>query len=124
MTCVVLSKRTENLYNYTKNFDRVLEVKSIAEVSKTINSEDIDFCLIDSQSFEGMLDDTLKTRDENTKLNQKIEDIRIIDRAKLVLISYLKMTEDEAHKYIEKQAMNTRRTRRAVAESVLKTYER
>lgn len=60
---------------------------------------------------------------ENQKLLQKIEDIRIVDRAKCILVSYLKMTEPGAHKYIEKQAMNMRMTRRKVAENIIKTYE-
>ncbi|MDD4565565.1 MAG: ANTAR domain-containing protein [Eubacteriales bacterium] len=60
---------------------------------------------------------------ENSKLKQKIEDIRIIDRAKCILISYLRMSEQEAHRYIEKQAMDMRVTRRVVAEGILKTYE-
>jgi response regulator NasT len=60
---------------------------------------------------------------ENTKLVRRIEDIRIVDRAKCMLISYLNMTEAQAHKYIEKQAMDTRMTKRAVAEDILKTYE-
>ncbi|MDR0861578.1 MAG: ANTAR domain-containing protein [Oscillospiraceae bacterium] len=62
-------------------------------------------------------------RRENMKLQQKIEDIRTIDRAKCVLISRMSMTEPEAHKYIEKQAMDMRQTRRAIAEGILKTYE-
>lgn len=60
---------------------------------------------------------------ENQKLIQKISDIRIIDRAKCILVSHLAITEPEAHKYIEKQAMDMRITRRAVAEEILKTYE-
>lgn len=60
---------------------------------------------------------------ENKKLIQKIEDIRIIDRAKCILISHLSMTEPEAHRYIEKQAMDMRMTRREVAEKILRTYE-
>ena len=60
---------------------------------------------------------------ENSKLQQKIEDIRITQRAKGVLMSYLGMTEEEAHKYIEKQAMDTRMSKRAVAEGILKIYE-
>jgi len=60
---------------------------------------------------------------ENSKLSQKIEDIKIVDRAKCILISYLKMDEQEAHRYIEKQAMDMRMTKRAVAEGILKTYE-
>lgn len=60
---------------------------------------------------------------ENNKLVHKIEDIRIVDRAKCILISYLNMSEAEAHKYIERKAMDTRTTKRAVAEGILKTYE-
>ena len=60
---------------------------------------------------------------ENRKLCRKIEDMGIVDRAKCVLIQELKMTEPQAHRYIEKQAMNMRVTRRQVAEELLKTYE-
>ncbi len=61
---------------------------------------------------------------ENLKLQKKIEEIRLIDRAKCILIQYLQMTEQQAHKYIEKQAMNLRQSRVQTAESILKTYER
>jgi len=64
-----------------------------------------------------------KLRSENCELRQKIEDIKIIDRAKYILISYLKMSEQEAHRFIEKQAMDMRATRRSVAEGILRTYE-
>lgn len=64
-----------------------------------------------------------KLKRENNKLLQKIEDIRMIDRAKCILIQYLNMTEAEAHRYIEKQAMDMRATKRIIAEGILKTYE-
>ena len=64
-----------------------------------------------------------RIQDENTQLRQKIEDIRIIDRAKCLLISYMNMREQEAHRYIEKQAMDMRSSRRIVAEGILKRYE-
>lgn len=60
---------------------------------------------------------------ENNLLKQKIEDIRIIDRAKCLLISHLNMSEKDAHKFIEKQSMDMRVSKREVAESVLKTYD-
>jgi response regulator NasT len=60
---------------------------------------------------------------ENAQLKQKIEDIRIIDRAKWILISSMKMSEQEAHRYIEKQAMDMRSSRRIIAENILKRYE-
>ncbi|NCB62806.1 MAG: ANTAR domain-containing protein [Clostridia bacterium] len=60
---------------------------------------------------------------ENRALKQKLEDIRSSDRAKSLLISCLGMTEQEAHRYIEKQAMDQRLTKRAIAEGIIKTYE-
>ena len=64
-----------------------------------------------------------KVRDENIKLKRKIEDIRIVDRAKCLLISYLNMNEEEAHRFIEKQAMDMRASKRYVADGILSTYE-
>ncbi|MGB5824709.1 MAG: ANTAR domain-containing protein [Proteocatella sp.] len=60
---------------------------------------------------------------ENIKLKEKIEEIRLIDRAKHALIQYLSMSEPESHRYIEKQAMDMRISRREVARSILKIYE-
>lgn len=57
------------------------------------------------------------------KLEAKVADIRIINRAKLLLVQHLQMTETEAHKYIEKQAMDTSMCRRTIAENIIRTYE-
>jgi response regulator NasT len=65
----------------------------------------------------------VELKNENLKLQKKIEDIRFIDRAKCVLIEYLKMTEAEAHKFIEKQSMDLRISKKEVASKILKTYE-
>lgn len=64
------------------------------------------------------------TRAENEKaeLSSKIEELRIISRAKCVLIDQLRMSEAEAHRYIEKQAMDRCVSRRAVAEKILSAY--
>lgn len=65
----------------------------------------------------------LELKSENITLQKKIEEIRLVDRAKCVLIQYLKLSEPQAHRYIEKQAMDMRQTRREIAEQILKTYE-
>ncbi|MDD4840213.1 MAG: ANTAR domain-containing protein [Clostridia bacterium] len=64
-----------------------------------------------------------RLKNENSNLNRKIEDISIVNRAKLVLIDYLGMSEEQAHKHIEKQAMDMRTTRANIARNILKTYE-
>ena len=55
-------------------------------------------------------------------LEEKMQEIRLVNHAKWVLIEQLKMTEEQAHKYIEKQAMDRCITKRAVAENILSTY--
>lgn len=60
---------------------------------------------------------------EKRKLQAKNEELRIVSHAKCVLVEYLKMSEARAHRYIEKQAMDMRTTKRAIAEGILKTYE-
>ena len=62
-------------------------------------------------------------RRQTVQLENKIEEMRLIDRAKCTLMQYLSMTEPQAHRYIEKQAMDMRLTKRAIAESILNTYE-
>ena len=56
---------------------------------------------------------------ENRRLQQRIEDIRAVDRAKCLLIECCAMTEPEAHAYIEQQAMKRRRTKREIAEAII-----
>lgn len=60
---------------------------------------------------------------ENAKLQVKIDEIKLINRAKCVLMDYLKLTEPQAHRYIEKQAMDTRQTKKEVAQNILIRYE-
>ena len=56
-------------------------------------------------------------------VEEKIEEIRLVNRAKWLLIECLGMTEPEAHHYIEKQSMDRRISKREVAETVIKTYQ-
>lgn len=62
-------------------------------------------------------------KNQNKKLVKKLEEIKVIDRAKCILIQNLSMTESQAHRFIEKQAMDMRINKLTVAEGILKTYE-
>lgn len=63
-----------------------------------------------------------KLREENKKLRQKLEELRAVSRAKCLLVEYLHLDEEGAHKYIERAAMEERKTRRAVAEEIIAEY--
>ena len=59
----------------------------------------------------------------NEGLRKKMEEIRTVTRAKWLLIEKLGLSEPEAHRFIEKQAMDMRQTRQEIAEILIRTYE-
>lgn len=64
-----------------------------------------------------------KLEHENRKLSSKLEEERLVGRAKCALVAYHQMTEGEAHKYIEKTAMDSRLPRKEVARDILQVYD-
>lgn len=53
----------------------------------------------------------------------KLKEIRTVDRAKCLLIQYQQMTEKEAHRLIEKRAMDRRVGKLKIAEEILQVYD-
>ena len=52
-----------------------------------------------------------------------MEELRIVSKAKLLLIEKRQMSEEEAHRHIGKQAMDHGVTRRQAAEQILDDLE-
>lgn len=63
-----------------------------------------------------------KMEQKTSSIEERMEEIRIVNRAKCLLISELKMSESEAHYYIEKNAMDNCIPKRKVAENIIKLY--
>lgn len=55
-------------------------------------------------------------------VEEKIAEIRLVNRAKWLLIECLSMTEPDAQRYIEKQSMDQRISKRQAAENIIRTY--
>ena len=49
-----------------------------------------------------------KLRSQTVKLTQKLDDVRLIDRAKCVLIEYLRISESQAHRQIGRASCRER----------------
>ena len=64
-----------------------------------------------------------KMEERQATVEEKIAEIRVVNKAKWLLIQYLSMTETDAHRYIEKQAMDLRTSKRRVAEDIIQTYQ-
>ena len=50
--------------------------------------------------------------DQTQKLKDKVEEIKLVSRAKMLLMEKLKMTEDEAHRHLDKTAKDQRVTKK------------
>jgi len=59
---------------------------------------------------------------KSLSIEEKMDEIRLVNKAKWILISQLSMSESEAHRYIGKQAMDRCVTKRTIAEEIIKTY--
>lgn len=61
----------------------------------------------------------LSLKAKNAKLLKTLEELKVVNKAKCVLIEKKGMSEEDAHHFIEKQAMDMRLTKVQVAENIL-----
>ena len=57
---------------------------------------------------------------KNLSIKHKMEEIRLVNHAKWTLISHYNMSEPDAHRYIEKLAMDRCVTRKEIADEIIK----
>ena len=56
-----------------------------------------------------------RTQEKASTVEDKMEEIRLVNQAKWALIEQQRMTESEAHRYIEKQAMDRCMSKKEIA---------
>ena len=59
---------------------------------------------------------------KTASLEEKMKEIRLVNRAKGLLMDNLKFTEQEAHRYIEKAAMDNCKKKAEIAQNIINTY--
>jgi AmiR/NasT family two-component response regulator len=110
VTVLVTSDRDPNL------IDQVSEDAVFAYLIKPVESVQ----LLSSVRFAWKTAQTIRDlRDENNSLQEKVALTRLLSKAKTVLQKRLRVSEEEAHRVLQKVAMNTRRSMAQVAKSVL-----
>lgn len=82
------------------------------------------------QSFRLALDWLCALREKLRKFEKtissvedKMQEIRLVNRAKWLLIEHLKMSEEDAHYYIEKQAMDRCVSKVEIAKNIISSYK-
>lgn len=59
---------------------------------------------------------------KSTSIEEKMEEIRLVNRAKWLLIEHLHMSESDAHRHIEKKAMDECTTRREISHRIIEHF--
>ena len=92
-----------------------------AEHYPDINARVSDFGVltVSKPTTAQIMTQSLRLEQKTATLERKMEEIRIVNRAKWMLIDRLHLTEQEAHRMIEKRAMDRCVTRRVIAEEIL-----
>ena len=106
-----------------ESFDGVrdqVEDEGVMALAKPLTRQTLEMGLHMITALRGKL---LQMDRRNRALQEKMTDIRTINRAKWLLIEHHHMKEQDAHYFIEKQAMDTRLSRREVAENIIRPYD-
>ncbi|MCR5732855.1 MAG: ANTAR domain-containing protein, partial [Sphaerochaetaceae bacterium] len=91
----------------------------VLTLSKPLNRASVNQALEWMASFRERIK---KLEKKTLSVEDKMKEIRIVNKAKWLLISVLKMDEPQAHRYIEKQAMDYCISKKEVADKIIKTY--
>lgn len=114
-TVVLLLVKSET---YVSVYDKVV-VHGVFTLSKPVSRQSI----LQALGWMASARERLRKIEKKTlSIEEKMEEIRLVNRAKWLLISELKMDEPHAHRYIEKQAMDLCVPKRQVAEEIIHTY--
>jgi AmiR/NasT family two-component response regulator len=116
-TSVLLLVRSELVEQVEKQLEDTTAFVVAKPVSRSVLQQNIRFILSSRQKME-------RLQEENDALMKKMDELKLIYRAKLCIMEYLDMTEPEAHRYIQKHAMDLRKKPAEVARNLIKTYSR
>lgn len=94
--------------------------RGVIVIPKPVDREALRLAL---QALEIMRIKLALAEDENLRLRARLADEKAICRAKCLLVAHHGMQEAAAHRYIEKRAMDSRKSKREIADEIIKREE-
>ncbi|ELC8442451.1 response regulator [Clostridium perfringens] len=103
-----------------KYIEMAKEVGAFGYMIKPVNEKvfipTVEMCLSKAEEFDGLKKDF-------DKINNKLNDRKLIEKAKGILVKQLNSTEDEAYNRIRKLSMDRRTTMAEIAKIIIVGYE-
>lgn len=114
--CIVLMVKSDK----ADEISRQMLKYGIMVIAKPLSKHLFHHYILFEECFRRRMD---RVNHENKELRTQVEIMKIVNRAKMLLMQHLRMTETQAHHYLERQAMDLRKSKYDIALNVLKTYE-
>lgn len=112
---IILLAKHEHLGEMQYKLEKVGALILPKPINKTILLQTARFAANSRKSLRGL-------KLQNDDLEKRINDRKVIEKAKWLLVEKMNMTEPQAHRYIQKRAMDTRVSQVKVAEEILSSY--
>ncbi|HXW78556.1 MAG TPA: response regulator [Acidimicrobiales bacterium] len=96
--------------------DRAREAGALAYLVKPFQRNDLIPAI---ELAIGRFEEMKALEDENKDLEERLETRKLVERAKGLLMDELDMREDQAFRWIQRRAMDERKTMKAIAQGVL-----
>lgn len=113
---IVLMFVKEDVYN---TINEQVIFHGIFTLSKPFSKTTLTQALNWMVSAREQVRNTTKT---NQIIEEKLHELRLVNHAKWLLMTELKMSENDAHKFIEKEAMNRCLSKAEIATNIIKNY--
>ncbi|PYG86660.1 response regulator receiver and ANTAR domain protein [Ruminiclostridium sufflavum DSM 19573] len=112
---IIVLSRHEHLAEMQYKLERVGALVLPKPISRTILIQTAKFAVQSRKSIKGL-------KLQNDDLEKRIQDRKIVEKAKWILVEKMNMTEPQAHRYIQKRAMDLRISQLKVAEEIFNSF--
>jgi AmiR/NasT family two-component response regulator len=112
---IIVLARHEHLNDMQYQLEKVGALVLPKPVNRMILQQTARFAAKSRKSLMGL-------KSINEELEKKMQDRKVIEKAKWILVDKMNMTEPQAHRYIQKRAMDTRTSQLKVAEEIIQSF--
>lgn len=112
---IIILAKHEHLEEMQYKLEKIGALILPKPINKTILLQTARFAAQSRKSLRGL-------KNQKDDLEKKMQDRKIIEKAKWILVEKMNMTEPQAHRYIQKRAMDTRVSQIKVAEEILANF--
>jgi response regulator NasT len=112
---IIILAKHEHLEEMQYKLEKVGALILPKPINKTTLLQTARFAAQSRKSLKGL-------KLQNDDLEKRINDRKVIEKAKWILVDKMNMTEPQAHRYIQKRAMDTRISQIKVAEEIISSF--